>query len=476
MDLVHHIGETIVKLRSRVTCPHCWHGFAPYDALWISEHSDLLGDVRLGPDQQQRFLPDRFSPSGAALDARDVPCHRLACPGCHLEVPPASFELAPLFLSTLGAPACGKSYFLTAMTWTLRWLLPKRFALSIADADNLLNARIQQYESLQFLNADTEALVELPKTETHGDLYSTVLWDGQPMQYLKPFVFKLVPSERHPHAKAGHVIGRMLCLYDNAGESFLPGHDTVANPVTRHLAASDAVFFLLDPTQDPRFRRAARGKSQDPQMAERSGALPRESTLRQETILHEAAERIRRYGDSARRTDFPPLIVVVTKYDAWSQLLSCETLPQVWDYSPAVGICGVRIGQVEEISRQLRGLLQQLCPETVGVVEALCADAVYVPVSATGCSPEVDPQTGRRGFRPRNIRPIWVETPMLYFLTRWARGLVGHFTRPQSPPARWASPVTTWRQTTTRCNSQQPNGRVPSAGRGKVNRPEDPPR
>lgn len=425
-----------MSIRSQVTCPHCWFDFPPYDALWISEHADLVGDVRLGPDHAQRFLPDRFAPSGAALDARGLECRRLACPACHLEVPRVLFEFAPLFLSTLGAPACGKSYFLTAMTWTLRGLLPKQFALGFGDADNLLNARIQEYESRQFLNPDADDLVELPKTETHGDLYSTVLWDGQAMQYLRPFVFKLAPLANHPHGSRAPAVGRALCLYDNAGESFLPGQDTAANPVTRHLAASDAIFFLVDPTQDARFRRAVRHETGE---AEKMAlVLPdgRGSPLRQETILHEAAERARRYSKGTGRPSLPMIIVVVTKYDVWSSLLPYgdSKLPCPWYFSSNQGIAGVRMDLVERVSQELRTILAEHCPELVGTIEALCPAAAYIPVSATGCSAEYDSQTKRRGFRPKNVRPIWAETPLLYFLARWARGLVGQIVRPQSLP------------------------------------------
>ncbi len=427
-----------MAIRSQVTCPHCWSAFAPYDALWISEHADLLGDVRLGPDQPQRFLPDRFTPAGAALDARGQACHRVACPACHLELPRAVFELAPLVLSTLGAPACGKSYFLTAMTWTLRGLLPKQFALSFGDADNVLNARIQQYESLQFLNSDSDELVELPKTETHGDLYSTVLWDGQPSQYLRPFVFRLVPMAHHPHAGQAQALGRLLCLYDNAGESFLPGQDTTANPVTRHLATSDAMFFLVDPMQDARFRRAVLARRPEAAALQQALAPGRESPLRQETVLQEAAERARRYSPRGQARPLPMTVVVVTKYDAWWPLLSYPEgrLPPAWAYSASARIGGVRLREVERVSVELQRLLRQLCPELVGAVEAFCPEAVYIPTSATGCAAEVDPHTGRRGFRPKNVRPIWAETPLLYFLARWARGLVGRVAKPAANEAR----------------------------------------
>ena len=57
------------KLLPRTTCPHCWTSFAPEETLFISAHADLLGDPRLGSDQQQRFRPTRFDLAGNALDA-----------------------------------------------------------------------------------------------------------------------------------------------------------------------------------------------------------------------------------------------------------------------------------------------------------------------------------------------------------------------------------------------------------------------
>ncbi len=75
------------KLLAQVVCPHCWERFQPADVLWISEHLDLLGDPRLGPERQQRFLPSRFTITGDAIDARGMTCQHLACPHCHLPIP-----------------------------------------------------------------------------------------------------------------------------------------------------------------------------------------------------------------------------------------------------------------------------------------------------------------------------------------------------------------------------------------------------
>jgi DNA helicase HerA-like ATPase len=120
------IGRRVLR---RITCPHCWEQFAPERILWISEHSDLLGDPRLGPEHQQRFLPTRFTVAGEAIDGKGFACHSLACPKCHLGVPWALLEMEPLFFSIFGAPASGKSFFLAAMAWELRKTLPLTFSI-----------------------------------------------------------------------------------------------------------------------------------------------------------------------------------------------------------------------------------------------------------------------------------------------------------------------------------------------------------
>src|SRR5438552_128622 len=91
-------------LLARTTCPHCWHTFEPHETLWLSVHSALRGDPRLGSDHQSRFLPARFSPHGNALDAHGEECHELACPACHLVLPRIFLEVSPWFISILGTP------------------------------------------------------------------------------------------------------------------------------------------------------------------------------------------------------------------------------------------------------------------------------------------------------------------------------------------------------------------------------------
>ncbi|NMC22110.1 MAG: hypothetical protein GYA33_17015 [Thermogutta sp.] len=426
------VQQPNARVRSKAVCPHCWHVFAAYDVLYIASHPDLLGDPRLGPEHPPRFLPTRFTPDCAALDVKGMPCRRLACPRCHLEIPRAVIELKPRVVSIIGAPACGKSYFITAQAWSLRKALAAHFRVAFTDADPLMNQRLNDYESLLFLNPDENALVELPKTETFGEFYSSVLFNGQAVHYLKPFLFTLKPAADHPNARGAARLGRLLCLYDNAGESFLPGQDSFARPVTGHLAASDLFMFLFDPTQDVRFRRAISAAS--PQEQDVAAAIKdRQAAFRQESVLNEAAQRIARSYRFADKRLRPPLAVVVTKFDVWRSLLGDSDLPPAWRWSESVGLAGVETHAVEDVSRRLRTLLLQWTPEVVNTAEDLCDRVIYIPVSATGTAPVFDESRNTWGFRPASLKPIWTEIPLLYYFAKWERGIIGT-TRPNRSP------------------------------------------
>jgi hypothetical protein len=408
----------IVRLQKQVMCPHCWHGFAPEDALWITQSAELVGDPRLGPDYPRRFLPMRFNVRGDAIDSGGQACTSLACPNCHLEVPRAMFELSAVFFSILGAPASGKSYLLAAMTWQLRQSLTRDFGLSFSDADPASNRSLNEYEELLFLNSNANKLVAIRKTELQGELYDTVLFGEQVVSYPRPFIFGVRPLEKHPNYARASQLGTAICLYDNAGEHFYPGQDTAGSPVTRHIAHARVLFFLFDPTQDPRFRKLCAATSKDPQLSDQA------RTSRQETILHEAADRVRRYTGLAQHAKHSqPLVVIVTKYDAWSKLLPVQ-LKNPWAPSRTSGLCGLRMGEIKAVSASVRQLLWQHTPEIVSTAETFAKEVYFLPVSATGTPPEVDAQTGMLGIRPGKLRPVWAEVPMLFALAGWGNGLI----------------------------------------------------
>ncbi len=360
---------TPLKLLAQVICPHCWERFPPEQALWVSEHVDLLGDSLLGPERQQRFLPSRYTLEGDAIDAKGMTSRTVACPQCHLSIPRSMLEMEPLFISILGAPGSGKSYFLTAMTWQLRQVMPTHFKVTFTDADPASNRALNDCEESLFLNPDDASIVPLGglirKTELQGELYDTVTYGHQTVNYPRPFLFTMQPQDGHPGGDPSR-LSRILCLYDNAGEHFQPGQDTTSSPVTRHLARSQAIVFLFDPTQDPRFRAVCRG-------VDSAGPAQRAARLsRQETILNEAATRIRRHASLSQNTKYErPMIIVLSKLDEWAHLLE----PDDGDPWRTQGnLTGIDVEKIERRSSQLRDLLRKHCPETVAAAETFAND------------------------------------------------------------------------------------------------------
>lgn len=404
------------KLLSRVTCPHCWHRFRPHETLWVSAHPDLNDDSKI-PEGQRRFLPSRFDVTGHAIDSRGVACNQLACPECHLGIPRDLIELPPTFLSILGAPSSGKSYFLATSIWQLRRTLSSRFRVSFEDADPGANQVLHDYEETLFHCVDPEQFVALPKTQLDGDLYQAVQQRDRVVLFPRPFVFRLTPMAGHRHREEEFRLARTLCLYDNAGEHFLPDSDSASQPGTRHLAVSKALLFLFDPTQHPSVRRACAGRTNDPQMES-------PQIFRQDRILTEAARRIRsELALGQRERDRRPLIVVVTKLDAWLSLVGNArlTTDRVIRSSDS-GLHGLQLDSLKAVSKKLRAVLEEHVPEVVAAAESFSEDVTYIPVSALGQPPEIVGDA--LGIRPANIDPMWIEVPLLYALHRVIPGLI----------------------------------------------------
>lgn len=416
--------EVRLNLRPIITCPHCWEHFPPENSLWVAQHPELVEDPRLGDDAQHRFMPDRFDVHGNALDSREVVCKDLACPQCHLIIPRALFEMQPFYISVIGAPACGKSYFLSSMTYRSRTVFPQSFQISFADSDPVCNEILNAYEELQFFNPERGKLVKLPKTEEAGHLYHYVNMGDFTVTYPKPFFFSLRPSDSHPSAgEFTRAVSRVLVIYDNAGESFLPGRDSATNQVARHIAESQALLYLYDPTQDPRFRADCAQVSEDPQVHTST------VTARQELIFHEVASRLRKHAslDQHAKCD-RPIIVTVTKYDVWAPLLkpllNNAELMDPFQATDIEEMFALHVPYVEHVSKQLRKLLLKYSPELVKSVESFSNDVLFVPVSATGVSPSVENDSGALGMRPGDIKPFWVEIPLLYAFAKWSKGII----------------------------------------------------
>lgn len=422
-------------LLPKITCPHCWFQFKPHEIKWISAHPSLRDDPKV-PEGQRRFLPTRFSVTGQAIDPLGEKCSELACPRCHLAVPRDITELPATFFSILGAPSSGKSYFLSSSLWQLRTTLSQKFSISFEDSDPEANHKLHEYEEALFLNMRRDRLVSLPKTELEGDLYEQIEIEPDRIMLLpRPFVFRMRLMPAHPSSKNVRKNGRTICLYDNAGEHFLPGGQTANSPGTRHLAVSKALMFVFDPTQHTQVRKLCDGKSNDPQMQEHVSAF------RQDLILTEATRRIRaELGLRQDQRDNRPLIVVLSKYDAWAPLVKGNPLQLDWVMQQRPdGIHQFDVRQLKAVSNSFRKQMLKLAPEIVSSAEAFSEDVTYIPVSALGCSPEpmsdspVSEESGNvaLGVRPADIQPSWAEIPLLYAIQRTIPGLI-----PQSPNLR----------------------------------------
>ncbi|MBI2481107.1 MAG: hypothetical protein HYV60_21470 [Planctomycetia bacterium] len=410
-----------LQIRSRIRCPSCWAELNPADLLWVSAHPDLLGDPFLGQDAQKRFLPSRFDAEGFAIDAHGMRCHSLACPKCHLAVPRILLEFRPLFLSIIGAPSSGKSYFLASAIWETRQRL-QQFNVSFTDADPVANQVIGDYEKKLFLNDEPDKIVAVKKTEPEGELYQSVDYGTRQELYSRPFVFSMQPKPQHPaitrrNGVSVRNVARALCLYDNAGEHFQPTLASEVSPATDHLALSQVLLYVFDPLQHPRFRQQCRGHSSDPQLS------PDFRTYRQDEILLEATKRIRQKANLPQHEHLPqPLVVVVNKFDVWSRMIPALDLQQLNPYELTPQGMGVNRRLLNGVSDQLRGLLTAYAPEVVAACDSVSNDVTFVPVSPQGCSPEFG--EGLLGIRPRNVRPVWAEVPLLYAISRAKCSLV----------------------------------------------------
>jgi hypothetical protein len=421
------------RLLAQVTCPHCWQRFAPEDVLWVASHGELNRDARLG-EAPQRFLPSRFTPEGFAVDAKGMVCRGLACPHCHLDVLREMLETEPLFLSIAGDQASGKSYFLTAMIQQLREVLFHEFRVRFDDADPASNSVLTGYIESLFGRQDDDAPVPLgeliAKTQMAGDLYVPVTFGPQIVSYPRPFVFSLQPTAEHPGAKGRARLSRMLCLYDNAGEHFRPNANRVTNPCADHLALSRAVLFLFDPSQDRKFRAECRGETQS-----KAGGVPPSQQI---TILNEVAKRVRDYKglppDQACET---PLVVVLTKFDAWSHLLSDDDGSDPWATPPRAGFALLDRDRIRARSGRLRELMMRYCRDVVAAAEGFAREVTYIAVSALADHYEpgrlhVDERSKLVSIRPRDVRPYWAAVPVLFALSRALPGLIP-CARPKGP-------------------------------------------
>ena len=397
-----------------VECPHCWTSFSLKEVNYIAKHIDLIGDPILGPEAQLRFLPTAFNSQGYALDAKGMVCQEMACPTCHLRIPEPCIQLPNHAYSIVGAPASGKSYYLTSMVWQLRKTLSADFDWNMNDTDEVFNSVVNEYEQLLFLNLNSDVNVSLPKTELQGNNYSNqVILNGMNVDLPLPFIFTLTPMGTNQ--RADNCGMKNFVLYDNAGEHFEPGRDQVTNLATQHLIHADSITFLYDPLKDSRF--SASCNQADPQLRQQGNGR------NQLILLNEMITRIRKYlGMGIKEKYNKPLIVVIPKYDTWESIFPFPLRELEFIYYNSEKMCSyLNVGVVMAVSFMMREVLTKVAPDLVATSENFFESVYFIPMSALGSIPERDAHNVI-GIKPSKISPVWAEVPML--LQFWLSGMI----------------------------------------------------
>ena len=378
-------------------CPFCRTVTPLEDVLSVSVSPTLLGDPILGELEHKRFLPSRFTGTGLAIDAAGGVCTEIACPRCHMALPQVLIEPPQIVMSIIGAPGSGKSVFLASGIWQCRQMLGRRFGVGFRDLDPKANSWINAYEEKLFFQTDDQAYQKIEKTdEAASNVCKSVLLDGDNVLLPLPSFFQL--------KKEGAEV-QSLVVYDSAGEHFRAGADLQNSVVTLNMLNADVLYFMFDPSADPRLRARLNW----------GGGTAMNNAQRQDVLLSEMAERIRRHlGSRGERKLTRPLIFGVSKAD-----LLADELPLT---APVYRELGSRryaldVAELRRVSDATERLLADAVPEVVETAHDIAENVWFIPVSALGHNPMKD-----EGVRPCDIRPIWAELPFVMTLAR--RGLV----------------------------------------------------
>lgn len=403
-----------------VVCPHCWKSFHLSKIYYIARHPELTGDPVLGAEAQVRFTPTRFNANGDVLDSKGMVCPDMACPRCHLPIPEAIMSGENSFFSIIGSPSSGKSYFLTSMIFQIKQTMSNYFNYTVTDADSSLNMVLSNYESLLFHNSKHTDYVSLPKTALNGsDFASQVLLDGMTVNLPLPFVFtmrELVPTSDEQKI-------RNLVFYDNAGEHFEPGRGFGSELATQHLVKSSCYFFLFDPFKDSRTLNSC--SEEDPQ------ATSFQLDKNQLQILNETITRARRHAGLKQNQPIDKtLIVIVPKYDAWLDTFPMDLREtEFLIYSSQNEEYCLNYSHILIVSYLMRQWLINRIPEMVPTCEASFKTVYFLPASALGRIPEINPENHDMiGIRPEHLSPIWCEVPFLIYC--WQTGIIRAVTVP----------------------------------------------
>ncbi len=389
--------ESVAVPGESFMCPYCRTISYMEDVLSVSVSPGLMGDSVLGEGEQKRFLPSQFTGNGLAIDSEGGVCTEIACPRCHMSLPRMLLDTPQMVMSVVGAAGSGKSVFLASSMWQCRQTLSRLFGVSFMDLDPVANRWINAYEEKLFFQEDGTSLQQIEKTDLQASNVSRyVMLDGDRVLLPLPSFFQLY--------KPGYGQPQSLVVYDSAGEHFRAGADTSTSAVTLNMLNADTLFFMFDPSADPRFR----------PFLYRGDGTAHNYAQRQDVLLSEMSARIRRHlGNRGESRLSKPLVVGVSKADLLRGQLPLDSSIYRGDSSQQYSL---DLYALREVSRQTEALLGKVSPEVVNTAHDIASDVWFVPVSALGHNPM------KEGVRPCDIKPIWTELPVVFTLAK--KGLI----------------------------------------------------
>lgn len=380
-------------------CPHCGESFAAEDVLAVAVHESQRGDGLLGPDQMLRFKPTKTD-GERPLDVYGNPCPDLACPHCHQKLPPEFLRAPGVVFSLVGGQRAGKSYFLAVLADRLPTLLANKTDLRWENHDPEGNMNLENYKD-RILGAKSPEQAAIEKTVIGGITYREVHKGGREIPMPVPFHYRVCREGRPP----------LTCtFYDNAGEHFTPTESVEKNPGSLHVARADAILFLFDPLQSPKFvHHMLELEVTDPQLNQPMPDL-------QEVILAEMKTRIKRVKNLGPDGKLDvPVAFLVGKYDAWKEMIREEQRGVDTEILKGGKLC---LQTLQKNSDLAWGLMKVCAPAVLRNAEALASNIVFFPVSTFGHN-AVNTVNGK-GFAPdpRKIDPVLIEAPFLWILSQ----------------------------------------------------------
>lgn len=303
------------------------------------------------------------------------------CPHCHSPLPPDFAGSTSPLIAMVGAYGAGKTVYLSVLAQQLRTTLSERFQASVGLSGD---AHGGESSMVDWLENNISAIFKdhrlFAATQRAGD--------GR----REPVVFEW--------RKRGRIGARTsyLSFYDTAGED-LGGHETAKD--LKYLASADALILLLDPFM----LKAARDE------AGIEDTLARRDDMLLSAVTAVTAALREGQGRTGRLVKIP-VAATFPKIDAFFEQLGPDhpirRVPTPGDYYDE--LAGA------ELHEHVRSLLAGWGGQQIDShLRNNYADFRYFPVSALGEPPDY----GRQTVSERGVRPLRVEEPLLWLLSKF---------------------------------------------------------